>query len=1028
MSDIQLYLVEAGKHPDEARAIAKASATKLEQKQISLLELVDSLNEYINNEDASLRSHTIGYLADILDQLPNKVLSLQHRALLTSFVLSRIQDDSEAIAPSARALMALERLGKWTSETAKEIITALMDSTYPLKQFKLQSERYSLLQLIDLLLAKHRQAVSERAEGDYDFISKFTTYFEGEKDPRNLMLVFSIVMVPMTEWNLGPSTQDMFELVFNYFPITFKPPPGDPFGITAQDLKDRLRACIASTSDFAPYSFPALLDKLDSTSMNTKRDVLDAIVSCINQYEPTTISLYSVTLWDALKFEILNVQEEDLAQKSLEALGDISKRLAMATENALNAYLKPIVKECTEHLEDAPTKQSEAAGRILYSIASSSPNVTDMVIKGVLPVMLTLFQASESIVKRRGLIEVLNKLLQAVRHVSSDWMIKDEDGIIKLDRADSHALKAFTDDIVALLLQAVVSAPKTEISFRLFSLQALENMLQTRQLLTAETTQRILSASTDIIIHESETQQDEIIAAAVKVIIAAAQQHPEVAVGKALPALVAELPDSPEPGLFNYEPALEVLAKLSTAPELADTIIIRLKNKLEVAKRQEAPGSYILALLAALLYVFTYGSPSKEDGCLRVSYLTDLALPWLEEALGLGSTKQSSLGTEACIDIISRICNIVLRDQSQHTQNQVYSSLEKIFNELQKNQGTTEADVQGKTSSALSVVASLYLHAAFKSGIYPSAYPDQILTTLIDVAHDGSQTAVVHSSSLRHITLVINKFIPVSEREQTLSRLVPNCLTIAEAAKDSFDVEVAFAIVKSLIVQNKNAVLANRLLQQLLKLLSSENVGTTAAHGVGQIFAPDELLSKSQHCNVSGLFKQRTYNVCVNTIADDIKTCPPAVKRNYLAALSAMLKNIPYDVVKPTLSRVIPLLLQTLDLEERGKQRCKPSTLITIEAILLHDSDMLAEHAGSLISRLVNCTDAIKNDEEIRAGSLKCLKLIPTQIKRETVLPYRKQVVKKLQVGLDDKKRTVRAEAVRCRTAWLNLDQDDEDE
>lgn len=62
--------------------------------------------------------------------------------------------------------------------------------------------------------------------------------------------------------------------MFNYFPITFKPPPNDPYGITTQDLKDRLRDCISSTPDFAPYSFPALLDKLDSTSMNTKVNYL----------------------------------------------------------------------------------------------------------------------------------------------------------------------------------------------------------------------------------------------------------------------------------------------------------------------------------------------------------------------------------------------------------------------------------------------------------------------------------------------------------------------------------------------------------------------------------------------------------------------------------------------------------------------------------------------------------------------------------------------------------------------------------
>lgn len=62
----------------------------------------------------------------------------------------------------------------------------------------------------------------------------------------------------------------LFDSVFNYFPITFRPPPNDPYGITAQDLKDRLQTCISSNSLFAPFAFPALLDKLDSTSINVK--------------------------------------------------------------------------------------------------------------------------------------------------------------------------------------------------------------------------------------------------------------------------------------------------------------------------------------------------------------------------------------------------------------------------------------------------------------------------------------------------------------------------------------------------------------------------------------------------------------------------------------------------------------------------------------------------------------------------------------------------------------------------------------
>jgi DNA repair/transcription protein MET18/MMS19 len=103
-----------------------------------------------------------------------------------------------------------------------------------------------------------------------NFLSQLVEYFVGEKDPRNLMLVFSVLLVIMTEWDISACVQDIFNAVFDYFPITYRPPADDTSGVTAAALKERVQACIASTPALAPFAFPALLDKLDLTSPNTK--------------------------------------------------------------------------------------------------------------------------------------------------------------------------------------------------------------------------------------------------------------------------------------------------------------------------------------------------------------------------------------------------------------------------------------------------------------------------------------------------------------------------------------------------------------------------------------------------------------------------------------------------------------------------------------------------------------------------------------------------------------------------------------
>jgi DNA repair/transcription protein MET18/MMS19 len=99
------------------------------------------------------------------------------------------------------------------------------------------------------------------------FIQSYCRLADGEKDPRNLLIAFSIARVIVVEFDIESSIevrdkshsswtdmhptdrllaflaalQDLFDCTFCYFPITYKPPPSDPYNISTEDLRVALR-------------------------------------------------------------------------------------------------------------------------------------------------------------------------------------------------------------------------------------------------------------------------------------------------------------------------------------------------------------------------------------------------------------------------------------------------------------------------------------------------------------------------------------------------------------------------------------------------------------------------------------------------------------------------------------------------------------------------------------------------------------------------------------------------------------------
>jgi len=753
------------------------------------------------------------------------------------------------------------------------------------------------------------------------------------------------------------------------------------------------------------------------------------LADCISNYGPPTISLYSVTLWDALKFEILNVQEEDLADAALLGLSKIAATLSRGTTGSLAAYLKPVTKECNEHLEDAPTKQSQAAGSILHAIVSVSPEASNYVISVVLPHLFALYKSADSIAKRRGLVEVLIQLLRANIEVFGEWhgLWKHtalENGDTQTlqsisNRADGNSLIQFSNQTLDILINDLIHVPMKEVSYRLTILDGLLQLVKVRQLLKDDSIARVIKQFAHVVISEESYGKDEVKSAAISGLVEMARQKSQLMIDTAFPLFMAQLPDENPDSLEKCIPILEAFAKLAHEDKTFDTVVLRLKNKLNAAVLAGSSASYVHAILNAILYAFAQGSGQLTGQSTSCPYYEDFLQPLLILVANSSLSVAAALIDERNLDLVGRIANVILRGQTPEFQSRLPSDLYALFRP-----GPTDDlppfKVSASTEQHRFMIVSTHLLAAMRKGVQLTHDSQRLLTALINYTLLDSISPVVRAASLRQVSLVLNKFIPSANIKAVLEPLLyqPGDMFLDSKLSD-LSIRVVFAISKALVL--RNATITSSILPSLLEALQNPTFGLTIARGFSSLLQPDDILNKENHCTISALHKQKTFNLIVPPLSNSFRAADTAVRKNYLVALSGILRWLPYTVIEPELSSIVPLLLQSLDLE--GEDDVKGATIDTVFSLLAENPKAVEQHASSLITRLLNITATKRDPQRVRASALQCLTVVPGRLRMELVLPFRRQVVKKLTGALDDRRRAVRTEAVRCRAKWIELDE-----
>lgn len=236
------------------------------------------------------------------------------------------------------------------------------------------------------------------------------------------------------------------------------------------------------------------------------------MAACALSYGPVTMAKYHTSLWDAVKFEVLNSTgpDDEMAEEALKTVSAIAKALTSGLNiippktTPASRYLATIVKECNELLREPQQKQSKPAGQILASVTIAGTIAHAYVIKNTLPKLLDGYSDADSISKQRAFMEVFNQLFAATSTVYGEW------GEIERFPDLENPLQDFKDKLFEIYSQALMGANKEEIGFRLVSLKGLGRLSKIRRLFADNEMGMVVQYLDEVVLEREANASEEI--------------------------------------------------------------------------------------------------------------------------------------------------------------------------------------------------------------------------------------------------------------------------------------------------------------------------------------------------------------------------------------------------------------------------------------------------------------------------------------------------------------------------------------
>ncbi|ORY75562.1 hypothetical protein LY90DRAFT_502110 [Neocallimastix californiae] len=366
--------------------------------------MIPEIQTFIENKSSSPES---------FDSLNKLILEVNNRNVSILMIVEDLSDTLVSTDPKVRA-KGIELLIRVFCSCNIDTITPKMEVPKAMIeeltiQGYQQTVRHVIFKCYETLVDKYLDVLKTIED---TFVPGFVQTVEGEKDPRNIMIIFKIIKIIVSELNYKPYVELLLFAnindCLNYLYILFI-----------------CRECLVSVPELSKFAIPQLIEKLSSRLDNTKRDALDVLIAGGDVYNFEDYSSNLDKLTEILRDEAFDNAGEVLEEDYIKAITGFTKIFSRGGNEWIDKYVDQMTTKPISYIKDFGHPRGKFSRNIICAVIKENEYAFNKLINQVFPDLMTKIVQPNPPSVQSFLMEYVKNLLSIanLQNISEDHLI-----------------------------------------------------------------------------------------------------------------------------------------------------------------------------------------------------------------------------------------------------------------------------------------------------------------------------------------------------------------------------------------------------------------------------------------------------------------------------------------------------------------------------------------------------------------------------------------------------------------------------